>query len=106
MKIKLVPQFNPRDFLAYTFEEKKIIVNYNGTEEIFDLSEVDTTEDGFIPITPDKIDLNPFRSSYENQQGVWIENGEIKAKIVEYYSQPDKYSGENGIIETEWEVVS
>ena len=105
MQIKKIPQFNPRDFLVYTFEEKKMIVNYNGVEEIFDFNSLDLSEDKFVEVIPEDIDLNPFRSIHKEMNGIWVENGEIKAKLVEYYSQPNKYSGENGVIKTEWEVV-
>ncbi|MBM7623635.1 hypothetical protein [Sporohalobacter salinus] len=101
MQIKKVPQFNPREQLFYTFEPNDrtdvILVEFRGTEEEFDFSQI--TTDGVFDVQVDKLDINPFRE-------VKRENGELKVKLDWYYSNPDEFvDSEGNPVVTDWEVV-
>ena len=110
MQVKYELTGNPREpvsgkltnFLAYTFKNDKIIVNYQGKEETFDFSSVSIT-DGFIGIECEELDINPFMIERNGQYGVLVENSEIKAKLI-YLTPLDEFK-ELENTETSWEVV-
>ena len=110
MQIKKKLKPNPKKpdgqlahFLSYTFKDKKIIINYQGTEEVFDFSNI-SIENGFVAFEVEKLAINPFLLTQDGNKGVRVENREIKAKLIDFVPL-EEYQQEGFQTETEWRSV-